>query len=481
MVNEFDEAGNRIRVRFHGPDGSLSANGEGLAGWNSTFAPTGLELRRMGVGVDGKPSPNKEGVVVTEFKYDHMSRLISQRYLSVDGGAVPNSRGVHEYVAEFADDDKARLEKALDNKGKTIRDESGIGVYKSTYDELGRVHTTRFFDVDSVTPVAERDGWFGIMRDYDAYGNLVKTGRLSRSGDLEATAGGLAGYVQEFDSIGRVIAISSVGKFGESVSNSAGVFTTRHTYSLGDMVASTKTYNIAGKPTVDQNGIASTVSEIDSRGQVRKISWYGTDGVPQGFPANPSITSITKAYDERGRQVTEFFFDKNGKAASNANGRFGVRFIYDSKNQVIEEINLDANGLPLDTDSFPARTKFAYDAYGRDVLVQQLRADGAQPLSGVPLIIRVEYDSYGRRTKRQFEDSNGIVLHRASGRAIVRYQYDDFGRIVSERSYDARDSLVDRKDVHWATRTFTYNEFGEQSAKCMSALGRSIVPCGRDD
>jgi hypothetical protein len=105
-----------------------------------------------------------------------------------------------------------------------------------------------------------------------------------------------------------------------------------------------------------------------------------------------------------------------------------MRFIYDEKNRVAEQVQLNANGDPLDTPSDPARMLYKYDPFGRQVLSQQLRADGAPPLPGIPTVIRVEYDSYGRRIKRQLEDAHGLVLSRTSGRSIIRYEYDKFGR-----------------------------------------------------
>jgi hypothetical protein len=213
MVSEFDDAGNRIRVRFYAPDGTRSTNAEGLAGWNSTFTSTGLEARRTGIGIDGQPSPNKNGVVVHEYKYDSMSQRISERYLTIDGKPMLNDKGISGYISEYGKDGKANLEQNIGISGEAVRDETGISVYKHTYDEFGRVRTTRFFDVDAKTPLTDGQGWHGIGRDYDAYGNVIKSSRLGQTGEPQPAKGGMAGYVQQFDPLGRAINISTFGRY----------------------------------------------------------------------------------------------------------------------------------------------------------------------------------------------------------------------------------------------------------------------------
>src|SRR5205823_304034 len=133
------------------------------------------------------------------------------------------------------------------------------------------------------------------------------------------------------------------------------------------------------------------------------------------------------AYDARGNQTGESYFDAAGQPTYGPQAVTGWQAAHDDRGHVLEWTGLGPDGRPEFCKDGFARRRNTYDDGGRLTAEQLLAPDGSQVLSG------------GGYARRELRYADGKPCENKENYARVEYRYDPLGRVVGHTYFDAKD------------------------------------------
>ena len=196
---------------------------------------------------------------------------------------------------------------------------------------------------------------------------------------------------------------------------------------------------------------------------------------------------------ESGLNKEMLFIDSSGKPKPDRQGSYGFRHTFDSRGNIVEEINLDEKGNPAPDNLGIAKVINAYDdTWGNMIRVKNLSRDN-QLMTGSTGIaeIMMSYDVYGNLQQMAFFGKDGrLVTPRGAGAAIITIGYDNEGNIAENTYRDVNQKLVTgalgfaRQKVQWDKQGRSWETFFGPDDKpilikvepfCFAARGMSVV------
>ena len=235
-------------------------------------------------------------------------------------------------------------------------------------------------------------------------------------------------------------------------------------------------------------------------GRLTQVDWKDENGAltagPQGY--------ATVEYIYSGGNVTERYYDAEGRPYRMQGGFYGQTITRDGKNRITEIVYLDKNGEKALNDLGYARVVMGYMSSGDSTYVGYFGMGKKRvmvPALGYACVV-TEYSSK-EMTRRTYQDENGNPVDNAEGYAVIRqklnkmyqvirtrYEHADGtpalnadgwylcekerdakGRVLSVKYYDTAERLTDRgTDYAWEGYTYgdgtvTVNRYNLQGEK----------------
>ena len=339
---EFDSWGNVRQMTFFDADGKACLHKDGNHGWKAEYDNRGREIKSTWLGLDGKPMA-LEGYATYRKEYDARGKAWRTTYFDTAGKPCLHKDGNHGWEADYDDlgreiantwlglDEKPLLRPAsdyatlrteydghgdvrrityFDTTGKPCLHKNGYHGWEAQYDNLGREIENTWLGLDDKPTVRPAEGYATYRKDYDERGNVRRITYFDANDTPCLHKDGNHGCEAKYDNLNREIENTWLGFDGKPIVRSGeGYATNRKEYDeRGDLRRMTY-FDTDGKPCLHKDGNHGWEAEYDERGREVKMTWIGLDSKPV---ARDGIATYRREFDARGRIVNEQFF--NAKA-----------------------------------------------------------------------------------------------------------------------------------------------------------------------
>jgi YD repeat-containing protein len=237
---------------------------------------------------------------------------------------------------------------------------------------------------------------------------------LDAYGHPQPDSAGRYGREFEFDDIGRITRVTSLGQ--------------------------------DGRPTLPRNDAAIIEMRYDAQGNVAGQSFFDERGQPMRHPASGAV-SLARTYDQYGNLVSETTLNERGQPIRGNNGFARATSTIDEWGDVTGIAYFDRYGHPVQTTAGYASLKRRYDAEGRNREEDYFAAGGAPvAASNSAERVRGTYDARGNLAELAYFDHDDHPVTLAAGYSRLSRTYDDSGLLIGESYFDAKGEPVDRKN-----------------------------------
>lgn len=205
----------------------------------------------------------------------------------------------------------------------------------------------------------------------------------------------------------------------------------------------------------DQSNIAGYKFFYDKNGLVVKKMYVNS--VKKATHDADGIYGIEYIYDQLGRKTEEHFLGKDGSIKGNKNGLAIKTFKYDNQDNIVEYCYLDKNRQASHDGTFITIVKCEHDQYGNRTAERYYNLDGSPAMRSDELYhgAVATYEN-GLTVENKYLDLDGNLFSTKYGFAIRRFTYDDNGFETSESFYDADGGKTD---------FISYDSDGEMNAR----------------
>ncbi len=317
---------------------------------------------------------------IQEQEYDSFGRMISLHGVKYTGDQKQEVTEKTEYD-QFGNKTKIYY---LDGENKLVgfMTINGSGreryaIFKAKYDIFGNETEIWYYD-ENEQPIHPQDRGFHNVSTFDSKGRILSYSRYNSEDESEPIEiNEIHRNVSEYDALGHE--------------------TDRWFYGIdGNLIHSSK------------RG-CHLVRTYDKFGRITSAATYDADG---NLTTEDGVSKVMRAYDPRGNQTDEWYFDANGKPCVRFyNGipcEHHSRASYDPMGNILTFANFDINDEPDTSRNYYKRTN-TYDVYG-------LLTETAYYtfLAGEDVLLgstRYSYNSEGRKIKEEYYNSDGEKFH----------------------------------------------------------------------
>lgn len=441
-----DEAGQLSGISYLGSDGNLRCNEKGWAKVQYTYNPIGNVISVRYLDANEEPVADIMGISEIHRAYNEQGKPIGESYFNQDGKACKHEDGYASVRCDY-DGKTGKLTKRryFDAQGNLCLTKYGFAGTDFEESDEGLVEVRRYVGVDK-KPCFCLEGFAVVENHTDRQGRLISQRYFSTDGKTRCLhKEGYSRIDTSYDAQGNFTSISYFGTNDELCPVEGG-------YAKMQV-----NYNEAGQP-------------VD-------ISYYGPNGKPWLID---NAYQGRLVYDDRGNQIAEYYFDREGKPCPNQNGVFRVEFSHDESGNKIAENYYDADGNPCLSKDGYGRRQFTYDEFGHITSVQYFRIV-FQPISDECGIHKIDcgYDERGNEESVSFFDINGALHLHKDGYAKFVNEYDDHNRLTAQSLYGTKDQpclcqegfsrFVKTYDERGNEKSVSY--FGTDGALCLHQNG----------
>ena len=489
----YDKKGMRIQMDVLDTDNQLMfEKSMGCAIVKYEYDENGYENKRTFCDTKGTPVLTKEGNAITECKNDEHGNNVEQWYKDTKGNLCESTSGYAGGKAEY--DSIGNMTKVVyydTNKKPAILDDGVTGLLMK-YNEFGQKTQVTNLGKD-LKPAPDNDGIIIGRVEYDKRGNDIKYSYYEADGKtLRLNSEGVAGWTYAYDETGALTEMAYFDTKGNPALSLSDHFAKmKVTYDENGNRNSLRYYDANDKLTL-VDGIAGNDYKNDKRGNVLEEKPVGLNNE---LAAGKLISKYK--YDAFANQTEHALYDKSGAAVN----KFGIHryvYVYNSRNQIVEQRNYGTNGqlvVGTDNGSF-AIQKNEFDAMGNRIKTSFFGTDSK------PMVCeegwsssKYEYDNYGNIIKQSFfgvdskptdpsvmvpvgickynknnniiyiaaQDGKGhFIINPNTGWAIRRSEYDAKSNLIFQSVYDANDKPMIGPDGYHKI-TYKYDENDNQT------------------
>lgn len=336
-------------------------------------------------------------------------------------------------------------------------EKSAISRHLLTYDIHGYVTKLEFAGLYN-GKVGDKNGIYGYAFKRDDKGRAIEIVYLGLNGEPSGIRGArnLTKRVYTYDQNDNWVGVQYLNKDGKPAANGQGVMAQHNTYDgYGNKIKEQYT-DLEGKPVYRTDGHIGGVQYKIENGQIVLQTYLGTDGQPctndQGY------ASIQAEYDANGYCCRATYLDLNGQKYEDLSGTASIQFINDARGLPLEQWDYDADGNLVENAEGVAGSIHQYDLVGNETQVMfytQNRTIYHEGLSG----LRYVYDDKNRLIKQINLDEDGEPTEDESSVSIYCITYNQHGNITQMAYHDEDDCLVENND-HIAGYNNLYDEKG---------------------
>lgn len=438
---EYDDNGYIVKFEALGLDGNLMFTPEHYAYYTTTVNEYGFFNSMKYYDIDGVPCSSSNGCFEIKDSVDSHGLLLERWFFDVNGDLTLNEEGIAGFRCTY--DKKGNLLSymgyGIDYK-PTLMAGNDIAGYSREYNELNQIIKETNLGVDSL-PTKNNDGVVTFVLDYDARGNVIKTGYFEADGMTRAmNNSGYSSYARDYDDHGNITAL---------------IF-----------------YDTDDHETNCNAGYSKEVKTFDENSNVITIRYFDHEGNPVSGDNNSSVGTDFK-YDSFGNQIENKPVDAKGNLAK---GLLIAKRKYDDYHNEIEFAVFDEKGPALNSNSYHRYTA-KYDSRNNVTEIRYYDTKGnLTKFSGEKICIkRMEYDNIGQLVKTSYFNENEQPELCHQGYAIQETQYDKYGNISLE-VYKGKDGGAPDTTKIVPQVACKYDIYQNRiSMECRNASGKPIV------
>lgn len=439
----YDEHGNKVEETYYDEQDRPARMRNGVARCLMKYDQRGMKTQTIYLDEQGRPAWHKSGNTRYTSKYDDWGHLIEEAYYDPSGNLVRTREG-YALMTWKVDAKGNRLEqKTFDEHRQLIGDKDGIARMDWTYDPAGNKTSEKYFGADD-RPIGYRGMFVGMSFIYDDRGNEIERRYFDSAGKPTWSGDGSYGTLTQYDGRGNQVRQMFVDAQNKPYAKAKGYATVVSTYDPRNNLKLRTYLDEAEKPVLTASGYASYANEYDSRGRLVRQHLLGIDGKPLPSPA---VSMQTFAYDERGNQVEEAYFDAAGKPILDSRGCAAAAYAYDDRGNRIEERYYDASGKLTVASVGYARLAMKYNDRGNRIDEAYYGADDQLMLiEGGYARLTATYDERGNSTEIVYYDQSNHAAPNENHYARVTRKFDDRGNVIEQAYFDAEGRPTNHAD-----------------------------------
>jgi hypothetical protein len=379
-----------------------------------------------------------------------------------------------------------------------------------TYDPRGYESMQRFTDRESHLAPGP-DAAFGRSIEYNDRGQVTKLTSLDKNllpmNDNEWNSS----MVSEYDVKGNWVLGTALDRHGHITLLKDGYAKDKCRYDEWGNLIELRFLNPVDKPALDtSSGAYSARFKYDDRGNQTEIAIYDADFEPMDSSAYGFHIFRTE-YDKENRPISYTYFDKSLQPALNRSGWHRIRYEYDDKGFIRQELHYDVHDQPVKTPYF--KIVAINNAYGQPTEERYYHADSSAALGpdgryhirrsrydirgnlieytyygldGTPAAdaedgahrIVAEYDRFRNVTKLAYYGTDGKEpINSKHGYHRGESEFDDFGHSVRDKYFDVHNLPAAPNEVH--QKKGKYDDRGLMLE--MTNFGKNGQPAGDRD
>ena len=471
---EYDELGHLVKMTFYGADGEPCELNTGISGWTRAYNNMGDLMKESYFDTEGNPTSDNAKICTVVYERDIRGNITKVSFFDENNKPTLSSEGLAVVDYQYDDNGNETQRRFFDINGKPTKGYIGFAVRKHTYDEQGHELSDRFYNTQGELVLV--DDIAGTNYKVDSHGNIIEEVPIGVNQKLAA---------------GKLMA--------------------RYKYDDKDNLIEYALFDVEGKPATNSFKYHKYTQKFNERNQCIETCYYNAKGELTPFgTANYCIER--DEYNERGLKVKVSYFDKDNKPAVYQGSQEGsyssLTSEYDNFGRVVRQFFFDKNGNPTDPKVMVPEGAVEYDKWGNRVYLASLDGKGKlikNPQTGWS-VMRCEYDNrnnqlwiayynendsptkckdgyhkqvntYTAGNKQESSSYFGIDLKPTlvNGYYQERYKYDDNNQCVEYGFYGKSGSLVN-SSYGFARMTFTYNkDQSPKDRKYYNAAGKMLL------
>ena len=446
---EYDEYGNVVYALHQSPNGTLMCpKKNNVAGIHTIYDEKGFDIRNEYLDTDKKPMfVRGMGVAIIEKEFDENGYPCKMTFYDPNGEITESSEG---------------------NASQTMKNDTHGNVLENWfYSREGKL-------------CLNTDGFAGAKCEYDSIGNQTKIVYYGKDQKPCETKNGYAGEQYEYDDKHLVTSVMYLGKDLKPTLNKNNVSLIRLEYDKRGNNTRLAFYGKDGKSMcLNREGTAGWNDSYDDNGNHLERSFFDTKGNPQ-MPDGIHYAKVKYTYDDNGNLRSERYYNLQGNLTP-VNGIAGTEYICDKRGNFIEEKAIGTNG-ELAFGKLIVRRKF--DKFD-NITEQSLYDNKGAALNSENVHrYEYLYNSRNQEIEERHYGKDGdLILSKPNNWAILKQEYDDKGNIV-KRSYLGVDKKPCKIDEGWSSATYEYDQFGNIIKQCFFGIDgkptdpKEMVPVG---
>ncbi len=221
-----------------------------------------------------------------------------------------------------------------------------------------------------------------------------------------------------------------------------------------------------GTPVMDASGVYTRKFAFDDKGRLSEVAFYSIGGSAVTDVNGCARNRVT--YDNASNILEQQCIGPTGMIATFANSAVAaIRRSYDANGCVLEEMNVDTSGRPIQHGEVAGR-RFGRNQFCEEISSAMVDVQGRLAGAADTVVsIEQEFDGEGNAvTQRCFNKAKksfncaGTAASKEDG-SLLRFTFDDKGRNLIEKAFNSagQPTIAQVNYQHEARKT--YNEYGQ--------------------
>ncbi len=462
---EYDDDDNWVRATYLTVDGKTAFDdSDGTAVYSMEYDEYGNVINAYHCDGTGKPMlPKKNGVAGVHFTYDDNGFRIQTDYLGLDHKPMfVSDLGCAILKCEYDENGYVCKTTACDPEGNVVVTKQGVAIRESVNDEHGN-ELEQWNKNVSGSLCETVDGFSGLKVEYDSIGNQTKLVYYDTDKRPTLHKDGNAGYTQEYNALGLVSKVTFLGKDLKPSPIHDNIVTVCFEYDERGNVIKQSYCEADGKTLrLNTEGIAGWNNVYDNSGSLVERAYFDAKGNP-AVSSSDHFAKIRFKYDKNGNCSSIRYYNAKGELTL-VDGRAGYDYKRDKRGNVLESKPVGISG-DLASGHLISRSK--YDNFANQTELAMYGKSGAETNQfGVHRYVYV-YNSRNQIIEQRNYGTDGmlVVSKGNSGFAVQKNEFNDMGDRI-KTSYFGTDMKPMTCDEGWSVSTYEYDNFGNIIKQC---------------
>lgn len=431
-VMEYDKYGNIVYAFHEAPDGTLMYPKKlSIAGLHTVYDDEGFEIRTEYLDSDKNPMfVSGLGFSIVEREYDK-----------------------NGYVAK---------EIFLDSEGNPVESFDGCASKTCVNDEHGNILETWAYSLDNKLCLG-RDGYAGAMCEYDSLGNQTKVVYYGTDKEICEVSNGSSGELYEYNDKNLVTKITYLNKKQKPVRNINNIAIIKFEYDKRGNTTKVAFFDVDGTtPVFNNEGTAGWINVYDDMGLLIERSFFNKEGRGH-MPSGLNYAKVVYTYDDKGNMKSYKYYNLQGMLTS-VGGIAGEEYVLDSRGNKLEEKSIGTNG---ELAYGRLLIKHKYDKFNNIIETSVWDKKGAALNSAAVHKYEYIYNSRNQQIEERRYGITGDLVMCDYNWAIMKDEYDTKGNLCARSFYGTDEKpCLTKYDNGWSSSTYEYDAFGHVIKQC---------------